>query len=187
MLSDDDVDEIVFKAAGNGDHRGAAATLETLAERPAAHSETVTRASLLVDAGSQYGLAEDWSEATRCYRAAVADGGACPIDPRAWLHDGLLRSGQTEQAGSLRAELKAAKLGDPGVYEAVAESLEEAGLLEDAHTWFTMGYHRCERAPVPDFLLDLLLVGRRRVRMALGHPSDALDEVAEDYMETVGG
>ncbi|KQC37073.1 hypothetical protein UK82_17930 [Frankia sp. ACN1ag] len=187
MLSDDDVDEIVFSAAGSGDHRGAAGTLETLAEQPDTHSETITRASLLVDAGSQYGLAHDWSEAIRCYRAAVADGSACPVDPRVWLHDGLLRDGQAEEAAALRAELKAAKSADPGVYEAVAESLEAVSLLDDAHTWFTMGYHRCERAPVPDFLLDLLLVGRRRVRVALGHPSDALDEVAEDYMETVGG
>jgi hypothetical protein len=36
-------------------------------------------------------------------------------------------------------------------------------------------------------MLDLLLVGRRRVRVALGYPTDDLDEVAEDYMETVGG
>jgi hypothetical protein len=186
MLTDDDVDDIVFRAAGDGDHRGAAATLETLAERIETHGETVTRASLLVDAGSQYGLAQDWAEAVRCYRAAVDDGGTCPVDPRVWLHDGLLRGGQAAEAGTLRTQLKATRSTDPAVYEAVAESLEAAGLLQDAHTWFTMGYHRCEQAPVPDFLLDLLLVGRRRVRLALGHPADALDEVAEDYMETVG-
>ncbi|ETA02278.1 hypothetical protein CcI156_11595 [Frankia sp. CcI156] len=186
-LSDDDVDEIVFKAAGNGDHRGAAATLEALAERSETHSERVTRASLLVDAGSQYGLADDWDEAIRCYRAAVADGGKCPVDPRVWLHDGLLRNGQQDDAAALRAELKASRSVDPGVYEAVAESLESIGLLTDAHAWFTMGYHRCEHATVPDFMLDLLLVGRRRVRVALGYPTDDLDEVAEDYMETVGG
>jgi hypothetical protein len=212
MLTEDDVDEIAFRAAGNGDHRGAAATLEALAERPDAHGETVTRASLLVDAGSQFGLARDWDEAVRCYRAAVADGSDCPVDPRVWLHDGLLRlgaaqenaaqedaaehraasegptsEGPTDEAAALRAELKAARLTDPAVYEAVAESLEAVEMLQEAHVWFTMGYHRCENAPVPDFLLDLLLVGRRRVRLALGYPADALDEVAEDYMETVGG
>ncbi|WP_101833331.1 hypothetical protein [Frankia canadensis] len=187
MLTEDDVDEIAFRAAADGDHRGAAATLETLAESSDTHGETVTRASLLVDAGSQYGLAQDWDEAVRCYRAAVADSSDCPVDPRVWLHDGLLRQGKAEQAAALRAELKAARLTDPAVYEAVAESLEAVELLQDAHVWFTMGYHRCENAPVPDFLLDLLLVGRRRVRIALGHPADALDEVAEDYMETVGG
>jgi hypothetical protein len=187
MLSEDDVDEIVFKAAGDGDHLGAAATLETLAERGEVHSAEVTKASLLVDAGSQYGLADDWSEAIRCYRAAVTDGGSCSVDPRVWLHDGLLRNGQPGEAMALRDELKASRSRDPGMYEAVAETLEAMGLLGDAHTWFTMGYHRCEGAAVPDFLLDLLLVGRRRVRIDLGYPMDDLDEVAEDYMETVGG
>ncbi|CAO5236924.1 Tetratricopeptide repeat protein [Frankia sp. AgKG'84/4] len=186
MLTDDDVDEIVFRAAGSGDHRGAAATLEELAARTENHGESVTRASLMVDAGSQFGLAQDWAEAVRCYRVAVEDGGTCEVDPRVWLHDGLLRDGKSAQAAALRAELKASRSTDPGVYEAVAESLEAVELLQDAHTWFTMGYHRCEQAPVPDFLLDLLLVGRRRVRRALGHPADPLDEVAEDYIETVG-
>lgn len=186
MFNDDDVDDIVLAAAGNGDHRGAAATLEKLADQTAEHGPEVTRTLLLVEAGSQFGLAQDWPEAVRCYRAAVADGSPCPVDPRAWLHDGLLRSGKEADAAALRSEIKASRLADPGVYEAVAESLEASGQLNDAHTWFTMGYHRCENSSVPDFLLDLLLVGRRRVRRALGHPADALDEVAEDYMETVG-
>ncbi|MCM3884078.1 hypothetical protein [Frankia sp. R82] len=184
MITDEDVEEIVYRAAGDSDHRGAAARLEALADRTDEHSDPVTRASLLVDAGSQWGLAEDWPEATRCYRAAVADGSACSPDPRVWLHDALLRDHRTEEATSLRAELRASRSNDPGVYEAVAESLEQADLLADAHTWFTMGYHRCESAPVPDFLLDLLLVGRRRVRTRLGHPSDELDDIAEEYLNS---
>src|SRR6185369_12971619 len=99
-----------------------------------------------------------------------------------WLHDALLRTSQLEEAAPLLKELKAARSQDPDFYAAVAESLEAQGLLADAHTWFTMGYHRCENADVPEFLLDLLLVGRRRVRARLGYPLDDLDELAEDYL-----
>ncbi|MCL9762015.1 tetratricopeptide repeat protein [Frankia sp. AiPa1] len=185
MITDDDVDEIVYRAAGDGDHRGAAARLEALAERTGEHDDPTNRASLLVDAGSQYGIAQDWPEAIRCYRAAVADGSPCSPDARAWLHDALLRAGQTDEASTLRATLKATRSDDPALYEAVAESLEQADLRTDAHTWFTMGYHRCEAAPVPEFMLDLLLVGRRRVRHSLGHPADDLDAVAEAYLNSV--
>ncbi len=184
MITDEDVEEIVYQAAGDSDHRGAATRLEALADRTTEHSDPVTRASLFVDAGSQWGLADDWSEAIRCYRAAVADGSDCSPDPRVWLHDALLRDGQSEEAARLRLELRSARSNDPGVYEAVAESLEHVDALTEAHTWFTMGYHRCENAPVPDFLLDLLLVGRRRVRTRLGHPSDDLDRIAEEYLNS---
>jgi predicted Zn-dependent protease len=186
MLTEDDVDDIVIKAAGNGRHDAAAARFEELAGQRELHGEEINRASLLVDAGGQYGLAGDWDAAIRCYREAVADGGAQTIDPRVWLHDALLRRGQLDEAAELLKDLKATRSQDPDYYAAVAESLEAQGLLADAHTWFTMGYHRCENADVPEFLLDLLLVGRRRVRASLGYPLDDLDELAEDYLAAAG-
>jgi hypothetical protein len=182
MLTEDDVNKIVINAAGDGRHGAAALRFEELAARPELHGGEISRASLLVDAGGQHGLAGDWDAAIRCYREAVADGSSQTIDPRVWLHDALLRAGELAEAAALRTELKAARAGDPDFYAAVAESLEAQGLLSDAHTWFTMGYHRCENADVPDFLMDLLLVGRRRVRASLGYPLDDLDELAEDYL-----
>ena len=116
----------------------------------------------------------------------MADGGAQTIDPRVWLHDALLRRGELAEAATLLKQLRAARSQDPDFYAAVAESLEAQGLLADAHTWFTMGYHRCENADVPEFLLDLLLVGRRRLRVSLGYPMDDLDELAEDYLAAAG-
>jgi hypothetical protein len=186
VLTEDDVEQIVIKAAASGRHDAAAVRFEELAGRPELHSGEINRATLLVEAGGQHGLAGDWDPAIRCYRVAVADGGAQTIDPRVWLHDALLRAGQLEEATGLLRELKTVRSQDPDFYAAVAESLEASGLLTDAHTWFTMGYHRCEKADVPEFLMDLLLVGRRRVRASLGYPIDDLDELAEDYLAAAG-
>ncbi|MBL7502344.1 tetratricopeptide repeat protein [Frankia sp. CNm7] len=185
MLTDDDVDQIVIKAAGDGRHNAAAARLEELAEKPELHAGEINRASLLVDAGGQHGLAGDWDAAIRCYQEAIAAGDCQRTDPRVWLHDALLRTGRPDEASGLLRELKAVRSQDPDLYAAVAESLEMHGLLADAHTWFTMGYHRCENADVPEFMLDLLLVGRRRVRHSLGYPTDELDELADDYLDAV--
>jgi hypothetical protein len=181
MFTEDDVDEIVFAAASDGDHRGAAARFEQLAEQTEIHGE-VSRAALLVAAGGQYGLAGDWDAAIGRYQEAVADGGECDSDPRAWLHDALVRGGRTGEAARIRDDLKAARSVDPDLYLAVGETLEETELLAEANTWFTMGYHRCARTDVPDFLLSLLLLGRRRTREKIGFPPDDLDEVAEEYL-----
>jgi hypothetical protein len=198
VLTEDDVDQIVMKAAGDRRHGAAAARLEELADRPELHGAEVTRASLLVDAGGQHGLAGDWDAAIRCYRQAVADSDQPPrqaggpqghlgLDPRVWLHDALLRTGQLDEAAALLRDLKTNRSKDPDLYAAVAESLEAQGLLADAHTWFTMGYHRCQHAQVPDFMMDLLLVGRRRLRARLGYPVDDLDTLAEQRLSSSEG
>jgi hypothetical protein len=195
VLTENDVDQIVLKAAGDRRHGAAAARLEELADQPALHSAEVTRASLLVDAGEQHGLAGDWEAAIRCYRQAIAGSdqpagqaaGPQGLDPRVWLHDALLRTGQLDEAAALLRDLKTSRSKDPDLYAAVAESLEAQGLLADAHTWFTMGYHRCQHAQVPDFMMDLLLVGRRRLRARLGYPVDDLDTLAEQHLSASEG
>ena len=47
-----------------------------------------------------------------------------------------------------------------------------------------MGYHRCQEAPIPEFMLDLLLIGRRNARRRMGYPVDELDMAAEEYMDS---
>ncbi|OAA25591.1 hypothetical protein UG55_102125 [Frankia sp. EI5c] len=218
VLTQDDVDEIVFSAAGNGGHRQAAARFEDLAARPELHGE-VSATVLLVHAGDQHGLAGSWDDAVRCYRAATAlatSGDEAEIDPRVWLHDALMRrnraraeareqavglpasrrAGETDHATeaeseseteteitALRAEIKASRSANPDVYAAVAETLADHGRLQEAHTWFTMGFQRCEGADIPDYMLHLLLVGRRAVRRDLGYPPDELDRVADAYVD----
>ena len=181
LLTEDDLDDIVIKAAGDGRHREAAARLEELAAQPELHGE-VTAATLLVSAGGQYGLADDFDEAVRCYRAAIEDGGETDIDPRVWLHDALMRKGDTAEAEQIREELRKSRSTNPDVYGAVADTLSSFGQDQEAHTWYTMGYHRCSGAPVPEFMLDLLLVGRRNVRRKMSYPVDDLDLAAEEYM-----
>jgi predicted Zn-dependent protease len=186
MLTAQDVDAIVTRAAKSGQHDAAAARLEELADQPDQHGEEITRITLLVDAGAQHSLADDWDAAIRCYRAAVADGGENPyVDPRVWLHDALLRTGRRDEATGLLRELKASRSRDPDFYTAIAESLEGQGLLGEANTWFTMGYHRCQHADLPDALKDVLLVGRLRVRREIGYPADDLDELAEAYIDVI--
>lgn len=183
MLTEDDLDDIVISAAGDGRHRQAAARFEELAGRPELHGE-VSAATLLVNAGGQFGLADDWDEAVRCYRAAIAAGGGTDFDPRVWLHDALIHKGDAAQAAAVRAEIKAARSTIPDVYGIVAESLASSSDPQEAHLWFTMGYHRCLDAPVPDYELSLLLVGRRNIRAELGYPMDGLDAIAEDYVNS---
>ncbi len=58
ILTEDDLDEIVIEAAGDGRHQQAAAQFEDLAARPELHGQ-VSASMLLVHAGGQYGLADD--------------------------------------------------------------------------------------------------------------------------------
>jgi hypothetical protein len=186
MLSHDDVDNIVIEAACNGDHRRAALRFEDLAERRDLHG-IVNRAMLLVDAGGQYDLANDWQAAVRCYRAAVADGGKCSIDPRLWLFGSLTRLGRVAEADEVLEQLRERRGTDTLVYQGVAETLEAEGRLEQAHTWFTLGFFRCEEADVPmDREVLSLLLGRHRVRGRLGLPPDRLDGDAEEYLAAGG-
>ncbi|ABW15803.1 conserved hypothetical protein [Parafrankia sp. EAN1pec] len=214
ILTEDDLDEIVIEAAGDGRHRQAAAQFEDLAARPELHGQ-VSASMLLVHAGGQYGLADDWDEAVRCYRAAVvandtaaagsvaaaaaaamaaddpaaddatddAAAGVADIDPRVWLHDALVRKGDEAEATTLRAEIKSSRSTNPDVYAAVAETLAEHGRQQEALTWFTMGFHRCQDADVPVYMLHLLLIGRRAIRRNLGFPPDELDEIADAYVD----
>lgn len=207
ILTEDDLDEIVIEAAGNGRHQQAAAQFEDLAARPELHGQ-VSASMLLVHAGGQYGLADDWDEAVRCYRAAVvandaaaassvagaeaaddvaadesAAAGAADIDPRVWLHDALVRRGDEAEATTLRAEIKSSRSTNPDVYAAVAETLAEHGRQQEALTWFTMGFHRCQDADIPVYMLHLLLIGRRAMRRNLGFPPDELDEIADAYVD----
>ena len=183
LFTENDLDEIIIEAAADGRHRDAAVRLEELAAQPDLHSE-VSAATLLVSAGGQYGLANDFDEAIRCYRAAFEDGGETEVDPRVWLHDALMRKGDMAEAKNLRAELKKSRSTDPEVYGAVADSLVSFGQDQEAHTWYTMGYHRCQEAPIPEFMLDLLLIGRRNARRRMGYPVDELDMAAEEYMDS---
>ncbi|MEX5633575.1 hypothetical protein [Parafrankia sp. FMc2] len=219
VLTEEDVEEIVFIAAGDGRHEDAAARFEDLAGQPELHGQ-ITAAGLLVHACGQYGLADRWDDAVRCCReamaaaaAATASGGAAEdIDPRVWLHEALMArdrarrearalagaspGGETggdaggdahsgepgDEAAATRAEIRALRSRNPDVYAVVAETLAEHDLLQEAHTWFTMGYQRCQGADVPIYMLHLLLVGRRSVRRELGYPPDGLDLVADDYV-----
>jgi hypothetical protein len=187
MLTANDIDAIVARAARDGRHAEAATRFEELAGQPQQHGEDVTRATLLIDAGGQHALAGDWNAAIRSYREAIADGGATEphVDPRVWLHGALLRTSQRDEAAAVLAQLKASRSRDPDLYTAVGESLEADGQLADAHTWFTMGYHRCRNSDLPDMLKDSPLIGRRRVRQLLGYPTDDLDTLADEYIAAV--
>ncbi|EFC84710.1 hypothetical protein [Parafrankia sp. EUN1f] len=200
VLTEEDIDDITIRAAGDGRHEQAAAEFEDLAGQPALHGE-ISATTLLVHAGGQYGLARRWDEAVRCYRGALAashDSGREEFDPRVWLHDALLRwNTDTDdaaadaaerlergtEAAALLAEIKASRPRDPDVYAAVAETLAEHGQLVEAHTWYTMGFQRCQRADVPEYLLQLLLVGRRTMRRKLDYPLDELDLIADAYVD----
>jgi hypothetical protein len=66
----------------------------------------------------------------------------------------------------------------------VAESLEEAGLLQQAQRWFTMELRDLDpELDEPDVDERVALFGRARTRRALGQPMDAFDRLAEELRE----
>lgn len=174
---EDIIEGIEFAARGHDDgkHRQAAQRLEQLAVDFPDHA-----ARLLVAAGWHHELVDDHEGALAAYRKAVAAGGQCEPDARCYLVDGLLQTGNRDEAFTLLDEIRRERPADPAVYEHLGESLEAAGELEASARWFTMGVLRGIRDGDDDsFETRQLMVGRRRVRQQLGLPPDDHDLQAE--------
>ncbi len=84
-----------------------------------------------------------------------------------------------EAARALADEIRRSGPDDPDVHEFVAENYELAGDFPQALRWYAMGLSRMERQAGADAADDWhwarLVIGRRRVRQALGYPPDDLD------------
>jgi len=146
----------------------------------------LTRARVMCAIAEQYAGAGRHEDAVAWYRRAVEDGGACSPDARAALVAELLVTGQADAAAELADELRRAGLPDGASYEFVAEAFEELGDPRVALRWFSMGITAIERGRAEEAgSHGTLLVGRLRVREALGLPEDQLDAEALEYLSAL--
>jgi hypothetical protein len=137
------------------------------------------RALLLVAAGQHWQMGEDYDGARRCFLEARADGGESNAEAEANLLSLALREGDQDAAARQLTSLKVIARREelsPDECTFIAEALEQHGRLQEAHRWFTMPLTWADE----DHLDYFCLVGRRRVREALGLGPDRFDALAAE-------
>lgn len=142
----------------------------------------------LLEASANWRWAGDLDRTVAVLETVIARGGEDAQYARAEMADLRFEVGDTEAAMAELAALRAMKPLEPGPCHMVAEMFEEHGLLTEALTWFNMATTRLpdgelEAAMARPSLLSYsgqLLLGRQRVRRALGMPPDELDEAAPE-------
>lgn len=183
-VSEGDLDDLEFDTLRTGEHAAAAVRLTEMADTAASGDGGVSRAKVLLRAGEQFQHAGDHARAVEVYRLAIEDGGEVYGDPRVYLADALLKTGDTGEALSLLAAIRDAKPDDPEVYRSVAEILYEQGDLLGAHTWSTSGADLILAQPERSKTdtaesLEGLLRLRFRARVDLGRPEDEYDALLD--------
>ncbi|SDF60835.1 SEC-C motif-containing protein [Lentzea fradiae] len=142
------------------------------------------RGEILSEAAHAWREAGDDGRAIELLNQAVALGGEDGGCARVELAEVLFDLDQAEDAFAQLDELRRERPSSPAPYHLAAELLEERGELQQALTWFNMAIARltdeemAQRNGEFGFLTyaDNIVVGRRRVRHALGVPPDELDE-----------
>jgi tetratricopeptide (TPR) repeat protein len=174
----DEIEDLLYDA----DPAAAAAELaETGGELPVG---TPGRAAYLAAAAETWRRADRLDDALRCAEAAIADGGPTMTGGHTVLIEVLLARGEHDRAlasaKELRALVRTGGAADTAL-EHVAELFEEAGLLREAHRWFSLAVAGVDPDD-PHLSIGpafTALIGRRRVREALGLPADRLDQTGE--------
>ncbi len=139
------------------------------------------RAEFLDSLAGELNLVGDFDAAREASLAAIEDGGPTVFDPRCGMLMNELQVGDQARADEILTELLArVRAGELNVSECefIAESLEEADRLKDAHRWFTIPLRDINPEDI-DELPSMSLVGRHRVRRQLGLPIDAYDEARD--------
>lgn len=168
-------------AAGAAGHRELARQLLAWAQHPQERDE-VTVADLLVCAGEQFALLEDHASALDAYLAAAEAEVATSPDARGFVVQALLDLGRRSEAEQASEELRRSRPVTAVTYHLVGEAWESAGELDKANRWLTRGVLLAEsQGAQMDWAM--LLIGRLRVRRALGFPPDAYDEAALQMVE----
>lgn len=141
------------------------------------------RGEILLEAAYSWQHAGEHGRAIELLNEAIAIGGEDGQHARTALADVLFDLDRTEEA---RAQLDMLRADRPGVSTCVlaGELLEEREEYQDALTWFNMAVCRLDETELatltePGGWLSYaatVVRGRRRVREALGIPTDKLDE-----------
>jgi hypothetical protein len=168
-----DSDELLDLIADIAYRRGPLAAVARCRELLANPPSFIDRTSLLIQLGENCELAHDAEGAESAYREAAAGG-----DPEAgcFLAAWLVTNGHADEGRDLAASLIKNRDLTGDMYLTVGEALEEAGDWTLASRWFTAGLLRLE--DTDDAFVDILAVGRLRVRQRQGLDLDEYDEWA---------
>jgi len=94
----------------------------------------------------------------------------------------LLDLGHTREAEQVSEELRRGQPATPETYHLVGEAWEAVGDLDRANRWLTRGVMLAESQADP-VAWAMLLLGRLRVRRAVGFPPDEHDEMAVEILQ----
>ncbi|QUH05569.1 tetratricopeptide repeat protein [Saccharopolyspora erythraea] len=144
------------------------------------------RAEILTDAADQWHRAGDHDRAVQLLEEAIAHGGEDGANARVGMAEVLFDLGRDDEARAQLDALRHQRPPSPVPYHLAAELLEERADHQNSLTWFNMAVSRLSEQEMADLDHEFaafshagsVLVGRRRVREALGIPPDELDESA---------
>ncbi|OLZ59449.1 hypothetical protein AV521_45315 [Streptomyces sp. IMTB 2501] len=152
------------------------------------------REEILVEAAGSWNDAEEYDRALALYQQLLDTGCEEPHLIEAYRISTLWDAGRADEARQAAGLLRRQHPADPGAWNFVAEALETAGELHDAADWFTAGLTRLFGAITPltrsavdnstdPSGIEMLVIGRHRVRRRLGEPHDDLDNLADKLHE----
>ncbi|MGI8577090.1 MAG: tetratricopeptide repeat protein [Nocardioidaceae bacterium] len=146
--------------------------------------EGVSRADLLTEIGQYSEIAGYADAAVVAYQDAIAEGRPWFSDPRQYLASWHFEHGDLSEGQRFLDEIWSERPRSPRVCHYVGELHEHRGDLAAAIRWLTAGALTAMRdddaAPVE---AALLLIARRRVRLAQGFTDDDYDEMAVELGE----
>lgn len=149
------------------------------------------RGEILLEAAHQWRLAGDDDRAIALLSQAIDAGGEDGTLGRVSMADLLFDRGRADEARAQLDAVRRDRVASPAPYHMAAELLEEHGDVEQALIWFNIAVSRLTARELADHGADLgalsyanrILVGRQRVRRALGLPADELDDSVESAAE----
>ncbi len=137
------------------------------------------RASLLIAAGEHWQMRGEYDQARRCFEEARADGGESASDPVSNLLSLALEEGDEDAVTAFDSELRKMARADAvsrTTCHLTGEAYEIRGRLGPALRWFSIPFTHAD-PDADDPVDEMLLLGRRRVRDALGKAPDRMDEL----------
>lgn len=152
------------------------------------------REEILVEAAGCWNDAEEHDRALALYQQLLDAGCEEPHLIEAYRISTLWDAGRADEARQAAGLLRRQHPTDPGAWNFVAEALESAGELHDAAEWFTAGIthllgpatpltHAAVDNSTDPSGIEMLVIGRHRVRRRLGRPHDDLDTLADELHE----
>ncbi|MFE9443508.1 tetratricopeptide repeat protein [Streptomyces sp. NPDC006602] len=152
------------------------------------------REEILVEAAGHWSEAGQYDRALALHQQLLDAGCEDAHLIEAYRINTLWDAGRTDEARDAAIQLRRRHPTDAGAWNFVAEMFETAGELHDAADWFTAGITHLlgpaapltrtavEDTPDPSGI-ELLAVGRHRVRRRLAQTHDDLDNLADELHE----